>query len=168
MTHPSALTREAQAARALIEALKDIIGDDEDFAMDVIEGQTSLVEVVNALIGQEGQDKAHTQGIETYIEALMAKRDRIEARIEKRRNALLVALQTADVKSLRCPLGTVGIRPAPAKAIPTDESVIPEEFWKPRDPVLDKRALTAALKEGRTVPGASLSNGGVTISIRTT
>lgn len=35
MTTP--LTREAQAARQLIDSLKDIIGDDEDFAMDVIE-----------------------------------------------------------------------------------------------------------------------------------
>jgi len=168
MTHTSALTREAQAARDLIAKLKDIIGDDEDFAMDVIEGQTSLVEVVNSLIAQEGEDEAHIRAIQEYATKLSARALNINARIERRRNALLAAFQNAGVKSLRCPLGTVGIRPTPAKAIPTDESIIPDEFWKPRDPVLDKRALLAALKEGRTVPGATLSNGGVTISIRTT
>jgi hypothetical protein len=167
MTHPT-LTREAQAARDLIASLKDIIGDDEDFAADVIEGQTSLVEAVNSLIAQEGEDEAHISAINDYQDKLTRRALNINARIERRRNALLVALQTAGVKSLRCPLGTVGVRPTPAKVITTDETAIPDEFMKPRDPVLDKRALLAALKEGRIVPGANLSNGGVTISIRTT
>lgn len=166
MTPP--LTREAQAARDLIASLKDIIGDDEAFAMDVIEGQTSLVEVVNSLIAQEGEDEAHIRAIQDYQGKLSHRAANINARIERRRNALLAAFQNAGVKTLRCPLGTVGVRPTPAKVIATDESLIPDEFMKPRDPVLDKRALLAALKEGRTVPGATLSNGGVTISIRTT
>lgn len=166
MTTP--LTREAQAARDLIASLKDIIGDDEDFAMDVIEGQTSLVEVVNSLIAREGEDEAHIRAIQDYQDKLSHRAANINARIERRRNALLAAFQNAGVKTLRCPLGTVGVRPTPAKVITTDESLIPDEFMKPRDPVLDKRALLAALKEGRTVPGATLSNGGVTISIRTT
>jgi len=168
MTHPSTLTREAMAARDLIAALKDTIGDDEDFAMDVIEGETSLVEVVNSLIAQEGEDKANIAGIKGYAEKLGERLERIEARIEKRRRAILFALEAAGVPKLRCALGTVSLRSAAGNLITTDESVIPDEFWKPRDPVLDKRALTAALNEGRTVPGATLSNGGVTVSIRTT
>jgi len=166
--HPDALTREAKAARDLIESLRDIIGDDEGFAADVIEGETNLVEVVNRLIAQEGEDDAHIRAIQDYQDKLSHRAATINARIERRRNALLTALQAAGAKSLRCPLGTVGVRPTPPKVITTDEGVIPDEFWKPLDPVLDKRALLAALKEGRTVPGATLSNGGVTISIRTT
>jgi len=168
MTHPSAVAREAQAARELIAKLKDIIGDDEDFAMDVIEGQTSLVEVVNSLIAQEGQDEAHIRAIQEFQDKQAKRALRIAARIEKRRLALLTALQAADVKSLRCPLGTVGVRPTPARVIVVLEGVVPDEFWKQPPRVLDKRALLAALKEGRIVPGATLSNGGVTISIRTT
>lgn len=167
MTTP--LTREAQAARDLIASLKDIIGDDEDFAMDVIEGQTSLVEVVNSLIAQEGEDEAHIRAIQEYATKLSARALRINARIERRRNALIAAFQMAGIKgSLRCPLGTIGLRATPRKVIPVDESLIPDEFWKPRDPVLDNAALAAALKAGRDIPGATLSNGGVTISIRTT
>jgi hypothetical protein len=166
---PHDLIRQAQAVQQLLAAYRDIIGDDEDFAADVIEGETDFVEIVNAMIGHEGQDKAHTLAIETYIEALMAKRDRIEARIEKRRNALLIAFQTAGIKgSLRCPLGTVGLRATPPKVIPTNEALIPDEFWTKPEPELDKKALGAALKAKRKIPGAELSNGGVTISIRTT
>lgn len=167
MTTP--LTREAQAAAALIASLKDIIGDDEDFAMDVIEGQTNFSEVVNILVGQDGVDKALAAGIGAHVKEMTARKARIEERRERRRQALTVAFQTAGIKgALRCPLGTVGLNNTPAKAIPTDERLIPDEFWTKPEPELDKRALTAALKEGRTVPGATLSNGGVTISIRTT
>jgi len=162
------LTREAQAARDLLAAYKDIIGDDEAFAMDVVEGQTSLIEVVNALIPQEGEDKAHIKALGAYIDAVKARKARLEDRVEKRRTALIRALLTAGLKGpLRCPLGTVSLTNAREKAIPTDEAVIPAEFWK-NNPVLDRVALLAALKEGRKIPGAELSNGGVSISIRTT
>ncbi len=161
------LTREAQAVRDLLAALKDIIGEDEDFTADAIEGQTDFVEVVNMLLAQDGEDAAAVEGIQSYLDKLSKRALTINTRIERRRNLLLAALQTAGVKTLRCPLGTVGLRATPAKAITTDESRIPEEFWKPRDPTLDRRALLAALKDGRKIPGAELSNGGVCISIRT-
>jgi hypothetical protein len=165
---PNDLTRQAQAVQQLLAAYKDIIADDEDFASDVIEGQTDFVEIVNAMVAREGEDAAMIEGIEAYIHTLLSRSVRINARIERRRNALLSAFQTAGIKTLRCSLATVGLRSTPPKVIPTNEALIPDEFWRPRDPVLDKKALAAALKSGATVPGAELSNGGVTISIRTT
>lgn len=168
MTHSPELTRQAQAVQQLLASIKDIIGEDDDFAADAIEGQTDFLEVVNSLIAQEGEDEAHISAIQDFADKLSKRALRINALISRPRNALLAAFQNAGVKTLRCPLGTVGVRPTPAKVITTDEALIPDEFMKPRDPVLDKQALLAALKEGRTVPGATLSNGGVTISIRTT
>lgn len=165
----SALTREAQAARELIAKLKDIIGDDEDFAMDVIEGETSLVEVVNAMLAQIGEAKTHIAGITTYAEGIAARKARLKAKVERCRNALAVAMQTVGIKGpIRCPLGTVGLNDTAPKAVIADQKLIPEEFWRHPEPELDLKAIAAALKEGRTVPGATLSNGGVTISIRTT
>ena len=46
------------------------------------------------------------------------------------------------------------------------EALIPAKFWKPQDPKLDRAAVAEALKAGETVPGASLSNGGLSLSIR--
>jgi hypothetical protein len=165
---PQDLSRQAMAVQQLLAAYRDIIAGDEDFASDVIEGQTDFVEIVNAMVAQEGQDAAHVAAIQDYIDALSKRALRINARIEKRRLALISAFQTAEIKgSLRCPLATVGLRNTPRKVVPVDEKLIPDEFWKPREPTLDKAALGAALKSGRQIPGAELSNGGVTISIRT-
>ena len=159
------LPRQAQAARDLLAAHKDIIAGDDDFAMDVVEGQTDFVEIVNALIAQDGEDAAQIEAIQSYIDKIQARGLRINARIEKRRNALLMALQMAGLKTLRCALGSVGLRDTPPKAVPTDEALIPAEFWK-ADPKLDRRAVLAALNDGRDVPGAVLSNGGVSLTIR--
>lgn len=166
---PQDLTRQAQAVQQLLTAYRDIIGDDDDFAADVIEGQTGFSEVVNAMVGQLGVNKALVAGISAHIKEMTARKARIEMGIERCRHALTAAFQTAGIKgSLRCPLGTVGLSNTPPKAIPTNEALIPEEFWTQAEPELDRKALLAELKSGRKIPGAELSNGGVTISIRTT
>jgi hypothetical protein len=62
---------------------------------------------------------------------------------------------------------TMSLRAQPPKLLVTEESTIPEEFWRPQAPKLERKALLAALKAGAIVPGATLDNGGVTISVRT-
>jgi hypothetical protein len=47
-----------------------------------------------------------------------------------------------------------------------DEAAIPADFWKPSDPKLDKKAVGEALKAGREVAGAMMSNGGETLQVR--
>jgi len=169
MTHPSTLTREAMAARDLIAALKDTIGDDDEFAMDVIEGETGFLDVIDRTVSQDREDQALLAGLMTYMKSLDERIAKIERRMERRRDALMKAIQTAGItKPIRCTVATVSLRTNPARVITTDPALIPAEFWRQPEPVLDRIALKAALKEGRTVPGATLSNGGVTVSIRTT
>ena len=50
----------------------------------------------------------------------------------------------------------------------TDEAAVPEPFWRPQPPKLDRRALAEALKTGQSIPGATLSNGGTTLSLKVT
>jgi len=161
------LTREAAATRDLLAAMATLIDGDEAVAMDFIEGQTDFIEVVNSLIAQEAEDKAHIAAITALVETYAARKSRLKTRVERRRNALAIAFQTAGIKgALRCALGTVNLNATQRKALPTDEALIPDEFWKQPARVLDLIALRAALVAGRDVSGAELSNGGVAISIR--
>lgn len=169
MTLTTPLTREAQAARDLLAAHKDIIGEDEAFAMDVVEGQTEFLDIVDRMVSQDREDQALLTGLLAYMKSLDERVARIEQRMERRRDALVAGIQTAGLtKPLRCTVATVSLRTNPPKVIPTDPAQIPKEFWRPAEPTLDRIALKAALKEGRKIPGAELSNGGVSISIRTT
>ena len=48
-----------------------------------------------------------------------------------------------------------------------DEDLVPEAFWKPQAPKLDRQGLISALAAGRDIPGAILGNPPMTISVST-
>lgn len=72
-----------------------------------------------------------------------------------------------DFKKLEQPESTVSVRATPRQLVIQDEKAIPEAFWVPQPPKLDRRRLSAALAADSSIPGAILDNGGSTISVRT-
>jgi hypothetical protein len=160
------LKREIEAATILREQIATLAQGDEDFIRDVIEGETDLREIIAALVADDAADDAMIGGIKAMLTKLKARADRVEARIEYRRALIASGLDIAGLPKLETPAGTVRIKPVGPKAVITDESAIPARFWKPSDPKLDRTALNIALKEGQTVPGASLNNGSSTLEIR--
>jgi len=48
-----------------------------------------------------------------------------------------------------------------------DEAVIPQPYWEPRPPRLNRQALLGELRQGSLVPGVMLSNPEPVLSIRT-
>ena len=76
-------------------------------------------------------------------------------------------MERADLKKLVEPDQTVSLRPSRAPLAVVDEDLVPEAFWKPQPPKLDRLGLIAALTAGRDIPGALLGNAPMTISVRT-
>jgi hypothetical protein len=75
-------------------------------------------------------------------------------------------MQSGEIRTLDTPAGTVTRKAVPPSVLILEEAEIPAEFFKPQDPKLDKKAVAEALKAGKPVPGAAMSNGGETIAIR--
>jgi hypothetical protein len=48
-----------------------------------------------------------------------------------------------------------------------NEAEIPEPFWIPQAPKLDRKGILDALKAGSHVPGATFTNSRVSLAIRT-
>lgn len=157
---------EADAARTLLLNVKDVIGDDEDAIADAIEGETNLREAIADVLERILELEAHEEAISLRVKALIERRSRFSMQAERMRTALSVAMATAGIKKLELPDATVSLRAVPQSVVANEEADIPSEFWKAQPPKLDKAALLKALKSG-PVKGASLSNGGETISIRT-
>ena len=155
-----------EAAKIIRAQLETLSADDEDLARDMIEGETSLVETIAHLVAHEGEDKAVLAGLDVFADALETRKARIKARIETRRALLGSALEIAGLTKLETPTGTVALSKVAPKAIILEEADIPSQFWKTGKPTLDKKALTDALKSEQQIPGAMLSNGGVTVTIR--
>lgn len=157
---------QGEAARSLLANIRDVIGDDEEMAAVAVEGETSLVEAISEAVDRYDTLGAHEEALETRIKELSERRSRFEGQRERIKVAIHAAMGQAEMRKLELPQATLSLRAVPPKAEISDESAIPERFFKRADPKLDRAALLAALKAKEDVPGATLSNGGETISIR--
>ena len=166
MTH--GLHLETQAAQVLREQLIATYGDDDaDLIRDMIEGETSLRDMIAMTASEIVKDIGAIDGLDATIKRLKDRKDRIEKRISMSKTACLTAMQIAEISKLETHVATISRKSVPPSPVILEEGKIPSEFWKPQDPKLDKKAVLDALKAGKDVPGAQLSNGSETIQFRT-
>lgn len=157
---------EAEAAQSLLANLRDVLADDEQATADAIEGETSLMDVIAEATARIGELAAMRGGIQDYVEKIYARLERLKRQEDLIRTALLSAVAATGLKKLELPAATLTLKATPQSVVITSEADIPSTFWKAADPKLDRKAVLAALKDKQAVPGAELSNGGVTIQIR--
>lgn len=161
-----ALAVETSNARNLLSDMRDLLGDDADLIATTIEGETELTEVASKALGRILELNGMMDGIAGMMASLKDRGERLEQQRDNLRTLLGVAMETGCIKRLETPLATASLRAVPPKAEIIDEAAIPARFWKPQEPKLDKRAVLDALKAKEPVPGATLSNGGMTVSIK--
>jgi len=140
---------------------------DEATLRDTLEGLSSLPEALATVIRSYLDDIALSAALGIRIGDLQERLKRIEGRAEKKRAMVSAVMERAEIKKLAEPDFTASLRAVPPSVLVIDEGQIPEPFWRPQPPKLDKRALAAALAGGQRVPGASLGNGSTTLSVRT-
>jgi hypothetical protein len=159
--------KEAQAVAALQESLRQLgEGDDEALLADSIEGETSLLEAIDQLLLTIAESAGLAKGAQDAAETLCARAARLERRAEAARGVIEQALMIAELDKLERPAATLSLARRPPKLEVLEEADVPAEFWKTDDPKLDRKALLAALKDGRAVPGACLANSAPSLTIR--
>ena len=159
------LARETEAAAVLRKSLAEF-EDDEDLLRDTIEGQTSLHEMIATVLDSIEQDNEHVTGIGKRADDLGVRQQRLKKRIARKRALIEQAMAVGEIKTLELAEATVSLRRAPPKLVVENEADVPSSYWVAQDPKLDRKALTQALRDGDQVPGASLDNGGLSVTIR--
>ncbi len=157
---------EGEAARSLLANIRDVIGDDDEMAMTAIEGETELKECISEAVDRISELNSHCEALDLRIKDLSERRARFDVQAERIKTAVFAAMGQAEIRKLELPQATLSVRADRPKAEIVDEALVPSKFWKAKDPVLDKKAVLEALKAKEDVPGAALSNGGETLSIR--
>ena len=158
--------REARAVASLRESLAAMGEDDEALLIDSIEGQTNLFECIDLLLERMSADVAFMDGLDSMIATLKGRKERFDKRIAANRAVIEQAMVIADLAKLERPAATLSLSQRAAKLVVTEESDIPAAYWKAADPVLDKKSLLAALKDGTVIPGAALDNAAPTLTVR--
>lgn len=159
------LRRQSEAAMGLVAALRADDHDDET-VQDMVEGETSLLEAIGRAIAEMDECDVQVAGIKAKEAEFSERRLRATRRIETLRGLIEQAMLVADIRTIKLPTATLTVKDVPPKPIVVDEAAIPARFWKTPDPVLDKTALNAAIKDGEEVAGVTFSNGGTSLQIR--
>ena len=145
----------------------DFPGIDDDTLRDTVEGLTSLPEILGSVLRSHLDDLAILAALRTRLLDMQERFARIEYRADKKRALVATVMDRAGIKKLAEPDFTASLRDVPPGLIVIEEGKIPEAFWKPQPPKLDRRALIAALKAGEVVAGAALGNGSTALAVRT-
>lgn len=152
------------------QLLHDLAGQldesDGDLIAGMIEGETRYFEVIDRLLEARAEIEMMIDGLAERAAALAARKQIFERRETAIRAALQRSMEATGQHKIQRSVATLFLGNKPVGAIVTDEAVIPQEYKTPQPPKLDKRALLAALKVGVEIPGATLSNGGTTLTIR--
>lgn len=157
------LRREADAARGLMQ---EIAGHDDETKHDMAEGETSLFEAIGAALSEMDECTAIVAGCAAQIDIYAERKAKFQARADRLRGLVEQAMVIADLPSIRHPLATLTVKETKTAPMVEDEALIPSRFWKPQPPKLDKTAINQAVKDGETIPGVSMTNGGTSLQIR--
>lgn len=160
--------QQSRAAAFVRAAHADLIGEDEDFLADIIEGETDLRPTIAALLNAREVEIASVAGTRAAMDALIKRRDeevrRREARVERIDRELRRALQTVGLKRIELDAdedgyaGGVRLRTTPGRveiAAPIDE--LPSAYVRIIETKkADKAALKKALAAGEQIVGVSI------------
>ena len=140
---------------------------DDETIRDTLEGITSFHELIAELIRSALFDEALQAALRSRIEEMRARLARLAERGLKKRQLALEAMNEAGLKKLEQPDFTASARLGAPPLIVTSDQAIPEVYWIPQSPRLDRQTLTSDLRRGDQVPGACLGNSAPILTVRT-
>lgn len=142
------------------------LADDEQLRADVLEGETSLDEVLERLWQIECDSNGMIAAISERQKDLQARKKRFERRIEVTRSLMLLVLNRADLSKRELTEFTVFKRSGTASVHIDDADAVPRQLCKVTYSP-DKTAIKKQLDDGELVPGAILVTGPENVTVRT-
>src|SRR5664279_3142451 len=133
---------------------------------DTVEGLTDIHEVLAAIVRTVLFSEALAEGLKGHITVLQGRLERMNQRNAERRRIVRDAMAEADIKKVTAPDFTPSLRAGSPSVVVVEERLVPEAYWEPRQPRLNKLSVLADLKQGVAVPGALLSNPEPVLSVR--
>ena len=160
---------ELQHYRALKERLvQEFPLLDDETIRDTLEGITDLHEMIAAVIRSALVDEALQAGLRFRLDDMRERLSRLELRASKKRQLALEAMTEVGLTKLEQPDFTASARAGSPALVVIAEEAIPQAYWLPQPPKLDRQTILGELKRGVDDPwGCRLSNPKPVLSVRT-
>ena len=134
---------------------------------DTLEGITNLHEMIAAVIRSALVDEALCAGLRLRVDDMKQRLSRLEERAAKKRQMALDAMTEVGLGKLEQPDFTASARAGTPSLVVIAEEAIPQVYWLPQPPKLDRQAVLGELKRGAVISGAQLSNPKPVLTVRT-
>ena len=164
LTVSNELLRYRALRRRLLEEFPVL---DNETIRDTLEGITDLHEMIAAVIRSALVDEALHAGLRTRVNDMRERLSRLELRASKKRELALEAMTEVGLGKLEQPDFTASARAGSPALVVVEEERIPEAYWLPQPPKLDRQAILGELKQGAGIPGVQMSNPKPVLSVRT-
>ena len=147
--------------------LEELPAIDSETLADTLEGITDLHEMIAAVIRSALVDESLHSGLRSRIDDMKERLSRLELRASKKRQIALEAMSEVGLSKLEQPDFTASARAGSPALVVIAEETIPEAYWLPQPPKLDRQAILGELKRGIEIPGAQMGNLKPVLSVRT-
>lgn len=132
---------------------------EEDLAEALAELNDNLDHKAEGYVKVMRQISADMETVSDEIARLKEREKTMKNNVDHMKKALIAVMQAMGRPKVKTPLYSISVcKTAPQAVIDVPED-IPEQFWKPQDPKLDKTALKNYLKENGDEPYAHLEAG---------
>lgn len=142
------------------------LAEDEDLRADMIEGETSMVPLVERLLKIKLDADTMAEAIKARKQDIAERQARFERKGEGAKKLIKSVMLAADLPKLTLPDATVSITKPRTKVNILDLNELPQGFF-----VTERKAksaeIKAALEAGETIPGAELALGDEGLMVRT-
>lgn len=166
---PFALERAMSILMAVREKLlveDPTIQEDERLFSDMLEGQSGdAMDVLDRMVRAAQHASSMATAAKIRAQDMMERSKRYANREDTLRGVIMAAMEALNMKRREMPDFTVGVSAGTQSVQITDVEKLPDEFVAiERKP--DKTAIGAALKAGKEIEGATLSNAAARLTIR--
>jgi hypothetical protein len=139
--------------------------EDQPLLTDTLDGQTDILDQLREIVRHAIDDETSVDAIAVRQAELAARKQRLITRADACRSMVQSALETLGLRRLEAPdfTGTLGNGPCGVRIL--DETALEAAYVRvTRTPA--RKEIAAALKAGKTVKGAELSNAPTIFTIR--
>lgn len=156
-----------QRVLAALELAPGFDPEDADLKRDMLEGETTLHEVVSQLLAEIEDDEGMIADLDEQVARRGIRMERAEKRIEARKAAIASLMDCAQETSLKLPEATVSLRTLKSRPKVVDVAELPDEFVTVSEVrKANTEAIKAAFEAGQSIPGVMVTNGGSSLTVR--
>lgn len=166
MTNPIEVSALERQIEDLIASYPEL-AEDETLRADMIDGETDAAKILSRVVNRMQEAEAMCRAIVARKNDLDARHARFERQSDAMRSLAFRIMTAAQVRKMPLPEATLSISTRPAALMISEATQIPAEFTVTKTEVRpDREKIKEALKAGAQIPGAYLTNGSETLSVR--